>query len=47
MTVQELIEQLQDIDPHKEVHIWVNGERLPISLIDDWDAGNIDINAEP
>ena len=36
MTVQELINQLQDVDDKSaEVFIWVDGDRIAVSHLDD------------
>ena len=51
MKVQELIEQLRELPPELPVYVWVDGERLKLTMVDDSfvdDAGGfVELNAEP
>jgi hypothetical protein len=46
MTIAQLREEIDWIDGNVEVYIWVDGNRYPISMVDDNFTDNmIDINA--
>ena len=46
MTIAQLREEIDWIDGNVEVYIWVDGNRYPISMVDDNYTDNmIDINA--
>ena len=46
MTIAQLREELDWLDGNVEVYIWVDGNRYPISMVDDNFTDNmIDINA--
>jgi hypothetical protein len=51
MKISELIEELQHADPELPVYVWVDGERLEVTMVDhsftDQAGGFIEINAEP
>jgi len=50
MKVKELIEQLRELPPNLPVYVWVDGERLKLTMVDDSfvnDAGGfVELNAE-
>ena len=46
MTIAQLREEIDWLDGNVEVYIWVDGNRYPISMVDDNFTDNmIDINA--
>jgi len=49
MRVKELIQALQKIPQESHVYIWVDGDRYPITDVDDSfvDDGWVDINMKP
>lgn len=46
MTVIDLIARLTHCDLNKEIYIYVDGSRYPISMVDDNLSDCVDINAE-
>ena len=45
MKAKELLDALMEVDQEKEVYLWIEGDRLEISTIDEMD-NIIDINAK-
>jgi hypothetical protein len=47
MKVYELLEELSDMPHDADVYVWVDGERYPMTMVDDsfLDQGFVELNA--
>jgi len=45
MKAKDIIDALMEVDQEKEVYLWIEGDRLEISTIDEMD-NIVDINAK-